>query len=188
LRTRSRVHVLGASARLPAREAANGLWGKARRGTCRSSAIQRHSTRAASHCRMLARPQPRNWCGLASFDCRSVSLSRCDSESRRTPSVRPSLARQGRGTGLAPTTAWRPATQEWTRARRDGVSAGRELLVRSVGELGGGHISCPAARGSRRRWHGRRLTPARGEHDQRGTPNEDKHATEEQPDREPEQE
>jgi hypothetical protein len=56
---------------------------------CPNSAILRHSALAASCCplccRPLARPQSRNWCGLPPFDCRSVSLSRCDSESRRTP-------------------------------------------------------------------------------------------------------
>src|SRR4029453_14815787 len=66
------------------------------------------------------------------------------------------------------------------------ISVGWELLVSSVGRLGGRRTSCPAARSSSRRRRGRRRTPARGEDDQRGTPNEDKHATEEQPDRAPE--
>jgi hypothetical protein len=67
------------------------------------------------------------------------------------------------------------------------ISVGWELLVSSVGRLGGRRTSCPAARSSSRRRRGRRRR-ADGEDDQRGTPNEDKHATEEQADREPEKE
>src|SRR5438034_607336 len=70
---------------------------------------------------------------------------------------------------------------------RDGVSVGWGLFVRTVGRLGGRRTSCSAARDSRHRRHGRPPRP-RGEDDQRGTPGEDERATDEQPDREPEQE
>jgi hypothetical protein len=38
---------------------------------------------------LLGRPRPRNCCGLASFDCRSVALPPGDCESRQTPNDTP---------------------------------------------------------------------------------------------------
>jgi hypothetical protein len=44
-------------------------------------AIRRTLSHLVSH---APEAQSRNWCGLTHFDCRSVALSRCDSESERT--------------------------------------------------------------------------------------------------------